>query len=216
MAPQILYLHGFASSPQSRKATYIGDQLRRAGRSVAVPDLDANDFEHSTVTKQLQVVEDAIGGRETVLIGSSMGGYLASLAAGRNSKVQKLVLLAPAFGFAQLWAESLGPERLSEWKQNGTINVFHYEAGRQLQLNWDFMEDAQMYPAFPSFKQPALIFHGDRDKVVPLERSERFAAEHANVKLTALPSGHELTDVLDRIWQDSKEFVLELSFENRC
>jgi len=37
--------------------------------------------------------------------------------------------------------------------------------------------------------------------------SERFAASHPNVKLRLLDSGHELMDVLDEMWQDTREFL---------
>jgi pimeloyl-ACP methyl ester carboxylesterase len=73
--------------------------------------------------------------------------------------------------------------------------------------DYDLMEDAAQYEPFPDFTQPTLILHGERDPVVPIELSRTFAATHPNAKLVALSSGHELTDVLDRIWQHSKDFL---------
>jgi predicted esterase YcpF (UPF0227 family) len=68
-----IYLHGFASSPASRKARYFVEKL--AGRGITVEALElAPDFEHLTITSQLAVVEKTSHGDPVVLIGSSMGG----------------------------------------------------------------------------------------------------------------------------------------------
>jgi predicted esterase len=69
------------------------------------------------------------------------------------------------------------------------------------------MEDARRYDPFPSFLQPALLFHGTRDRVVPSKLSIGFARSHANVHLQLLDSEHELTDVLDHIWPPVHEFL---------
>ena len=59
------------------------------------------------------------------------------------------------------------------------------------------LEDAAQYEPYPDFRQPALIFHGAHDDVVPPEYSRQFAAAHPNARLEVLDSGHELLDVLD-------------------
>jgi predicted esterase YcpF (UPF0227 family) len=40
----IIYLHGFASSPHSGKATYLAERLRARGMDVRVPDLNQPAF----------------------------------------------------------------------------------------------------------------------------------------------------------------------------
>src|ERR1700742_1119181 len=107
-----VYLHGFASGPASGKATYF--QQRFAEECVLdlqIPDLSEGDFEHLTITGQLKVIERECAGDRGVLLGSSMGGYLAALYAAREQEaVQRLVLMAPPFWFAQRWPEKLGAE----------------------------------------------------------------------------------------------------------
>ena len=71
---RILYLHGFASSPASRKARFFAELLRAAGALVDIPDLAAGDFEHLTISGQLRVIERAAAGNPVALMGSSMGG----------------------------------------------------------------------------------------------------------------------------------------------
>ena len=205
---RVLYLHGFASSPKSRKAAFIMGRLRGLGVEVEAPDLAAGDFEHLTISGQLRIVADLARNEPVSLIGSSLGGYLAALYAARHPKVERLVLFAPAFRFRELWAAELGPERMSRWKETGALSVFHYGAGCEMQIGYQLMEDASRFEAFPEFEQPTLILHGDRDNVVPVRQSVEFAESHPNVRMVRLPSDHELGDVLERIWQETKSFLL--------
>ena len=197
----VIYLHGFASGPGSTKARFFRDRIPH----LRILDLAQGDFARLTISGQLHVIEREAMGSPSVLIGSSLGGYLAALYAARHAEATKLALLAPAFGFARRWAQSAGAE---EWRRNGFTEVFHYGDGRMRRLNYSFLEDALQYEDFPDFKQPALIFHGTRDDVVPAEMSARFAASHANTRLTMLDSDHQLTDALDAIWRETAPFLL--------
>lgn len=205
---RILYLHGFASSPESRKARFFSERLRQHGFRVDTPDLAKGNFSKLTITGQLQVVEELLDDEPAILIGSSLGGYLAALYARRHLSITQLILLAPAFRFHQLWSDRLTADQLASWKQHGAIPVFHYGAGREMLLGYQFFEDAGRYERFPGFPQPALIFHGVSDNVVPLDYSLEFARQHPNARLISIQSGHELTDVLEEIWRESEPFLL--------
>ena len=194
---RIVYLHGFASGPQSSKARYFRTLLEGAGAHVDVPDLADGDFEHLTITAQLAVIDRAAGSHPVSLIGSSLGGYLAALYAARRSQVRRAVLLAPAFGFAQRWPERLGPAAVAAWRRTGTIDVFHYAGNRNRQLGYQLLADGERFEAYPDFTQPALIFHGAHDDAVPVRYSEEFAAAHPNASLEILDAGHDLLNVLD-------------------
>lgn len=211
---RFVYLHGFASSPASRKARLFVEKLAPEGIKVEALDL-APDFRRLTISSQLQVVENALQGNPVTLIGSSMGGYLAALYAARHPEVDRLVLLAPAFDFYQLWATELGPGKLAEWRENGAISLFHYGTGQEALLNYQLMDDARQYPPFPDFSQPCLLLHGLKDVVVPFDNSARFAAAHSNVILLSLDSGHEMTEVLNEIWNTSSTFLLGASAKVR-
>jgi pimeloyl-ACP methyl ester carboxylesterase len=213
---RVLYLHGFASSPGSRKARFFSEKLQELGFHVEIPDLAEGNFEALTISGQLKVIERAARQEPVLLIGSSLGAYLAALYAATHPEVRKLVLIAPAFQFHRLWTTSLGTERLDAWRKIGTLPILHYGEGREMPIGYQFIDDAGTYPAFPEFSQPAVIFHGTQDQVVPVQYSSEFAASHRNVRLTTFSSGHELTDVLDPMWQEMRAFLLGKPVDLRC
>lgn len=204
---RFVYLHGFASSPSSRKARYFQDRFRELGIELQVPDLAEGNFRDLTLSAQLNVVTRVCGDEPASLIGSSMGGYLAALYAARHPEVERVVLLAPAFSFASRWPETLGEEAMERWKQTNTLRVFHYSEGRETELGYQLIEDALQYEAYPNFNQPALIFQGRNDTVVPPIYAETFAARRPNATLRVLDSDHDLVNVLDEMWRGTEEFL---------
>ena len=205
--PRFVYLHGFASSPGSRKARFFEERFRELGIGLDVPDLAEGDFRNLTLTAQLKVIERLAGGEAVSLIGSSMGGYLAALYAARHPEVQKLVLMAPAFSFASRWPETLGEPAMEQWKRTNALEVFHYSQGRVVELGHQLIDDARQYEAYPEFTQPAIIFQGRNDTVVPPEYAERFAAGHSNASLRLLDSDHDLVNVLEEMWRETEKFL---------
>jgi uncharacterized protein len=204
---RFVYLHGFASSPSSRKAQFFEERFGELGIGLEVPDLAENNFRNLTLTAQLNVLDEVCRGEPVSLIGSSMGGYLAALYAARHTEVQKVVLLAPAFSFASRWPETLGEEAMEQWKRTNTLRVFHYSEGREVDLGYQLIEDAQQYEAYPEVRQPVLIFQGLHDTVVPPGYAERFATGHANAGLRLLDSDHDLVNVLDVMWRETEAFL---------
>lgn len=176
-----------------------------------IPCLDEGDFEHLTITGQLSVIERAAGGQSVSLMGSSMGGYLASLYAARHPEAAKLVLFAPAFGFARRWGEALAGERMDEWRRTGSMEVFHYGSNRTRRLEYGLVEDGAQYEDYPDFRQPALIFHGIHDDVVPARYSEEFARHHPNSHLGLMDSDHQLLNVLEEMAAKVSDFLLGAS-----
>jgi pimeloyl-ACP methyl ester carboxylesterase len=209
MTSRILYLHGFASGPNSQKANFLGQRLKELGISLEVPDLTEGSFARITITTQLRVVERLAGRGQVALIGSSLGGYVAALYAARHPEVERLVLLAPAFGFARRWSESLGREKLDEWERTGWLAVYSYADQRESKVSYELLTDGLQYEDFPQVSQPALLFHGKHDQVVPSAYSIQFAKDRSNIQLHIVHSGHELTDVLDEMWRPIRRFLLE-------
>lgn len=203
---RILYLHGFASSPQSRKAQYFRQQFDRNGVAIDIPDLSPNGLESLTIGGQLDLVEAATGGKPVSLIGSSMGGYLAALYASRHPEVETVVMMAPAFHFARRWLERIGPEQAEKWKSDGYTEMADYRTGAIARVGYCLIEDGLSCPRAPVFSQPALLFHGTRDDVVDYRASVAYAAENPNVHLQLFDAGHELTDVMEEMWRPMMRF----------
>lgn len=211
------YLHGFASSPNSAKARDLGDRFSAAHLSLVIPDLNQDDFAHLTLSRQIAQVEALLPPppEPVVLIGSSFGGLTAAWLGDRHPQVQKLVLLAPAFGFLDHWLPRLGPEQVQQWKSTGMLSVYHYGDQAMRSLHYGFISDAAVYDDNTLRRPvPTLILHGIRDDVIPVQASRDYAATRPWVMLEELDSDHALTDRRDSIWQAIRTFCeidLELS-----
>jgi len=205
---RFVYCHGFASGPQSRKAQAFREALATRGMSLEIPCLDGGDFEHLTISGQLRTIHESLEDAPCRLIGSSMGGYLAALYAAAHPEVERLVLLAPAFGFGSRWRKMQGPEVISRWRDTGWLEVFHYGARDQRRVHYGLLEDAANFPGFPDLRPPVLIFHGTDDPVVPVSFSREFVASHLSARLREMDSDHELLNVLDLITSEALPFLL--------
>jgi hypothetical protein len=208
----IIYLHGFASSARSTKATYFAERLRQHGMSFSCPDFNEPDFSTLTITRMLDQVAgeaDAADEASVTLIGSSLGGAVAVLAADRlASKVESVVLLAPAVMFAKPGHHLLPPSRIDEWRQCGSLPFFHYAYREERRLAYAFYEDSLRYdPMEASFLQPTLIFQGVRDESVDPHIVEQFATSRRNVTLSLLDDDHQLIESLPKIWADVEAFL---------
>jgi pimeloyl-ACP methyl ester carboxylesterase len=209
---RVFYLHGFASSPKSTKVAYFTERLREHGIDVRTPDFNEPDFTALTLTRMLDQLGGELAGLDgepATLIGSSLGGVLAILAAARfPAQVDRLVLLAPAVMFAKPGHHLLPPERIEEWRRRGALPFFHYGVGAERELSFEFYEDSLQYDAFnAAFDQPALIFQGLRDLSVNYRMVEAFAKTRTNVTLSLVEDEHQLIASLPRIWNDVQPFL---------
>jgi hypothetical protein len=206
----VFYLHGFASSPQSTKAQFFGERLAARGVKLHCPDFNQPDFSTLTVSRMLEQTErciEALPPGDVILIGSSLGGFVAveAAAAGVNQArhpVTQLVLLAPAVELEwEQWPE-IGPGGIESWRRNGSIEVFHYAYNAPQPLGFSFYEDAIRYsPASRRLEAPMLIFQGRRDESVQPATVERFAHAQPHATLHLLDDDHQLKGSLGFIWR---------------
>jgi pimeloyl-ACP methyl ester carboxylesterase len=207
----LLYLHGFASGPGSTKARMLGERFRAAGIPMECPDLTpgAEGFERSTPSSMLALAERLLKGAPGphFLMGSSLGGYLAAVAASRGNGIARLVLLAPAFRLADRWKARLGPEAVARWRREGSMEVPHYASGSNRRIGVAFLEDAERLPPFPEVKVPTLCIAGRQDDLVPLKDVGAFVERTPGSRLIPLEDGHELSGSIDRIWEEARAFL---------
>ena len=217
MARSVFYLHGFASSARSTKAAYLGDRLRLQGLTLRCPDFNQPDFATLSMTRMLEQLDRAMAEAAAVvagpatLIGSSLGGTLAILAAAAfGRRVDRLMLLAPAVMFAKQGHHLLPPERIDEWRRLGRLPFFHYADHAERMLDFAFYEDSFRYNPFDAtFSQPTRIFQGTHDASVDPRTVEAFARERPNVTLSLVDDDHSLTKSLPDIW-DGLSTLLEV------
>lgn len=198
MLPHVRYLHGFGSGPRSEKGLELGRRLADCTASFAIPDLDGGDFTTLTMEAMRNRVQEACpSDGPIVLIGSSMGGYLAAwLACGRIlPNLAGIVLIAPAFGFTTRWADIIGPDGVEAWKRSGSREFFHYGQQRNLPLGAQFIASCEALPELPGDPVvPCAIVHGRGDQTVDHAASMRYAAAHPAVELHLVQGDHRLTE----------------------
>src|SRR4051794_35829761 len=210
---RMVYLHGFASSPRSTKVSYFRERLREHGIDLSCPDLNQPDFSTLTISRMLDQLGAELMAAEgepaITLFGSSLGGTLAVLAAERfASRVDRLVLMAPAVMFAKPGHHLLPSERVDEWRRRGSLPFFHHGDDTERHLDVAFYEDSLRYDAFnATVRQPALIFQGLHDASVDYRTVEAFANARPNVTLSLLNDDHQLIASLPRMWDDIRAFL---------
>jgi uncharacterized protein len=104
----LVYLHGFISSPQSRKAMMLGDYLRNvvSGMRYIVPELHHRP---KRAVEQIAAAVEGVASADLTFVGSSLGGFYATVMAERLGC--RAALLNPAVHPHAHFTRYLGPQR---------------------------------------------------------------------------------------------------------
>jgi pimeloyl-ACP methyl ester carboxylesterase len=219
--PAVVWLGGFRSDMRSTKAAALAAWGARHGRTVLRFDYSGHGesegrFEDGTIGAWLEeslAVIEALAGERPVLVGSSMGGWIALLAARRMAErgmpPSGLVLIAPAPDFTEdlMWnafSEDVRREILQKgaWLQHSDYSPDPYPITRRL------IEEGRSHLLLSSAVRagcPVHILQGMQDADVPWRHALRLVERLAedDVLLTLVKDGdHRLSrpEDLERIF----------------
>jgi len=190
MMMRVLFAHGFEGAPDGGKPTYMSEVL---GWDVTTPIMSSKGW---NIEQETDVLLDHIDAEEFDLVaGSSMGGLAAANASALRPNARfGLLLIAPAFGLAEMWRSNLSPEEMQAWEDDDGRAYHHHGFGHDIALGWDFMQAAEKM-SWPRLNHPTVILHGLQDDIVPIENSRRIASEQENVvALMEIEDGHRMQE----------------------
>jgi pimeloyl-ACP methyl ester carboxylesterase len=162
----VLYLHGFASSPRGRKIALLRERLEPRGLRIVAPDLNIPSFQRLDFKAMSRIAFwEAKKHMPAVLVGSSLGALVA-LDLAEVAAAVALVLIAPALGFGSRWLEKLPP--------GDPIPFFHHGEMRELPVHRRFFEDmARLDVESRPPRIRTTVVMGTSDESVPYEGVRR-------------------------------------------
>jgi pimeloyl-ACP methyl ester carboxylesterase len=213
--PALFWLGGFKSEMNGIKAVALDRWAKEAGRGIVRFDYSGHgesggDFAAGTISRWLEesiAVFDAFCCGEQIVVGSSMGGWLAllltrELARGRERTVSiaGLVLVAPAVDFTEelMW-KRFPPEvkrqieKTGAWKRPSAYSLEPYLITRGL------IEDGRRHLLLDGMIEtgcPVRILQGVQDPDVPWQHAVELTTHFAqdDVVLTLVKDGdHRLS-----------------------
>lgn len=206
--PTRLWLGGFASDMMGTKARWLAERSAAQGRGFLRFDYTAHgasggDWDACRIgtwkDDTLAVIDQLTEG-PLVLIGSSMGGWMALLAAlARPERVAALVLLAPAPDFPQrLTLPRLSPEQLRAYDTSG-YHTLPMQGVPDKVLSKGFFDESAAHGVLDNplpIVCPVRILQGDQDPAVPVSHMQALCAAltGADVVTTRIRDGdHSLS-----------------------
>ena len=186
--PAVLWCGGFKSDMAGTKAEALAAWAAREGRDFLRFDYFGHgesdgDFAEGTIGRwredALAVIDELLGG-PAVIVGSSMGGWIACLAAlARPDKVAAMVLVAPAADFTEklMWAEMSAAQRAEIETRGAWMRPSPYDPGG-FPITRGLIEDGRRWQILDGpvgIECPVRILHGARDPDVPWRHGLRLA-----------------------------------------
>jgi pimeloyl-ACP methyl ester carboxylesterase len=177
--PAVVWLGGFRSDMAGTKAQALADWAQAAGRAYVRFDYfghgeSEGDFRTGTITRwradALAVLDELVQG-DAVLVGSSMGGWIACLAAmAQPARIRALALVAPAPDFTEkLMAPEIPPDGRAALARDGVwLRPSPY--GEPYPITRALLEDGARWSILPGpvpIEVPVRILQGGADPDVP-------------------------------------------------
>jgi pimeloyl-ACP methyl ester carboxylesterase len=208
-APTFAWLGGFKSDMAGTKAQTLAAWAHESGQAFVRFDYSGHGksggaFEEGSISRWLSdtlAVLDRLTEGQLVLVGSSMGGWLALLAAEcRPSRVAALLLIAPAADFTErlMWP-NFTPEQQRRLMTEGRLQLPSAYSSQPTIITREMIEDGRrnlVMDAPFGFGGPVHILQGAADPEVPLGHVEALAAlmPGDRLRLEVIPDGdHRLS-----------------------
>jgi len=206
--PTLVWLGGFMSDMTGTKAQALADWAQANGRAYVRFDYfghgqSSGDFTQGTITRwradALAAVDKLTEG-PLVLVGSSMGGWIACLAGlARAERVAGMVLIAPAADFTErlIWAQLTSAARHAIEHKGVWARPSDY--GDPYPITRDLIEDGRRWSILPGpvgITAPVRILQGGADPDVPWRHAEALmlALETQDLVFTLIRDGdHRLS-----------------------
>ena len=215
--PALLWLPGFLSDMASKKATAVSDWAAAQGLAMMRFDysghgLSGGDLLHASIGDWLEesvAVWELMARGPRIVIGSSMGGWIALLLArslaraSQNRELVGLVLIAPAFDMTEtlVWRE-LPQSAKDEIQTNGVTYVPSAYAA-PYPITKHLIEEGRSHLLMDHPFDPGCtvrILQGIRDPDVPWRHALALVdlLESADIELTLIKDGdHRLSETGD-------------------
>jgi pimeloyl-ACP methyl ester carboxylesterase len=215
-APGLFWLGGFKSDMQGTKAQALDGWARQHGRAFTRFDYSghgqsAGRFTDGTIGRWLEesvAVFDTCGGGPQVVIGSSMGGWMALLlvralnrrAAPAAAQVAALVLIAPAVDFTEalMW-QRFSPQIKQAIEQDGAWERPSRYGDEPYPITRELIEEGRHHLLLDGMIEtgcPIRVLQGVQDPDVPWQHAVDLTARLAqdDVVLTLVKDGdHRLS-----------------------
>ena len=189
----LVYLHGFSSSPGGNKGTFTRRWAEGRRIPFHAPDLNLPTFGTLTLGAQVEAVEALLRSlpEPPVLVGSSLGGFIATAVAQRGAAPRSMILLAPAIHFAR---RRMTSPAWAAYRERGEMEVFHHGIGKPLPLGPELLRDLPNWADDDTWRipVPTVILHGRKDEAVPLAESEAYRDRNPGTILHVLEDDHGL------------------------
>ncbi len=207
--PGVVFLHGLMSDRNGTKALALADHCRRKGYGCVRFDMfghgvSSGRFEDGTISRwtadTIAVLDELTQGPQ-ILVGSSMGGWvMVRTALARAARIAGMVGIAVAPDFTDdMMARELTAAQRSELASKGIVHVqSDYETG-PYPITRNFVDDGRrnfVLTGPVAVSCPVRLLHGQRDTVVPYQKSLSLAEKMSgdNVHILLIKDGdHRLS-----------------------
>ena len=218
----IFFFGGYSSDMTGTKATALNNWTESNGINYLRFDYSGHgqssgDFGRGTLSKWLSEAKfffEKFKSKKNIIIGSSMGGWIALLTALKNIDVNGLIGIASAPDFTKNEWDRLSETEKEEFKSNGSI-LFPDDDYGDYEVFYEFVKDGFQHEILNDeikITCPVRLLHGKLDKVIAYNVSEKIIEQlsTSDKSLTIIEDGdHNLSrqEDLEILFTKVKELI---------